>query len=518
MLKFIRIITALCACTSFAAVQPADIFTDYTVLQQNEPVRIWGTAAPGEGVTVQFAGQEKNTVTGDDGKWQVTLDPMSASSEPRDMVFVSSIGNQKSAISNVVVGEVWLAGGQSNMASTMRSYSKVSQPDIDRANDPLLRMVTIPRLDFAGQNSDRPQWQKVDPQNVAGFSASAYYFARNLREKMNIPVGIVACSVGATPAEAWMSRQTLEKSPDLKRILDAYEAQYRKEFSNEKDYRQQYEKFVLAEKEYLKIRKGPRPQPPMGPLNHKRPCGLHETMLTQTIPYTVRGVIWYQGENNATTKNGFHYRTVFPALIQEWREEFKNETLPFLFVQLATFGPVTDDAPYWPELRDAQSWTEDHVKNTGMIVLVDGGEIDNIHPHSKDKAGYRLSLLARNMVYGEKNLICRGPRLKEAACKDETIELSFTDTGSGMVLKPEADSAFEICGADKKYVPAEAKLADGKIIVSAKGITHPQHVRYGWKKWFVPTLFNAEGLPASPFRTDDFPPVTKDRYYLDGQN
>jgi sialate O-acetylesterase len=511
-LSTVLFLAAFCTFTAFAAVKPAGVFTDYTVLQQNEPVRIWGTATPGEKVTVQFAGQEKNTVASDRGEWQVTLDPMPASSEPRTLCFVSSIGNHKSAIGNVLVGEVWLAGGQSNMASTMNTYKKTTQKDIDSANDPLLRMITIPGKVFAEQKTATPSWQATTPQNVTAFSASAYYFAKNLRETLKVPVGIVACSVGGTPAEAWMSRKTLESSPDLKRILDAYETTYRKNFADDTAYLKKLEETKAAAK-----KAGRKPAALMGPQNAQRPCGLHENMLTQTIPYTIKGVIWYQGENNANTRSGFHYRTVFPALIKEWREEFQNKKLPFLFVQLASFGPAADVSSLWPELRESQSWTEENVKNTGMIVLTDGGEVDNIHPHSKDKVGYRLSLLARNMVYGEKKLVCHGPRLKDADRKDGAIELSFKDTGSGLVLKSEPVSAFEICGKDGKFVPAKAELVKGKIIVSSEIVKDPQEVRYSWKKWVVPTLFNAEGLPASPFRTDDFPPETKDRFYLDGK-
>ncbi len=513
---------SFCSLVSLAAVQPAGVFTDYAVLQQGEPIRIWGSAAPGEKVTVKFADQTKETVADEKGRWMVTLEKMPACAEGRTLIFQGSETAQSVELKNVLVGEVWLAGGQSNMQTTMKSYSKTTQPDIDSANDPLLRMVTIANKTYKEQKSASPQWLESNPKNVPGFSASAYYFAKNLRETLKVPVGIVACSVGGTPAEAWMSRKTLEDSPDLKRILDGYDTNYRKNFKSDEEYLKHTEEFATAAKEYsrkqaAKETPNPRPVEKMGPRNKNQPTGLHENMLTQTIPYTVKGVIWYQGENNAITQSSFHYRTVFSALINEWREEFRNKKLPFLFVQLATFGPASDETPYWPELRDAQLWVEKQIENTGMIVLTDGGEIDNIHPHSKDKVGYRLSLLARSMVYGEKKLLCHGPDLKKAKVEKKGIVLSFNNSGSGLILKPEAVSAFEICAADGKYVPAKAELVDGKIIVSAEGITNPQHVRYGWKKWFVPTLFNAEGLPASPFRTDEFPAVTKDRYYLDGK-
>jgi len=508
------------ATAAFAAVEPAGIFTDHAVLQQNKPVRVWGTAEAGETVEIDFAGQRKSAVANAEGRWMIVLDEMQASMEDRTMVIRGSRTAAPVKLKNLLIGEVWLAGGQSNMATTMQNYRKTTQADIDGANDPLLRMVTIPRLEYAGQNSNRPQWKPTTPQNVKGFSATAYYFAKNLRKTLNVPIGIVSCSVGATPAEAWMSRDTLSSSPDMKRILDAYDRHVASAFENETDYIEQYEAYEVARKAWVKKRNAGekpnrRPKEIMGPRNYKRPCGLHETMLTQTVPYTLQGVIWYQGENNANAGAGFHYRTIFPALINEWRSEFMNPAMPFLFVQLATFGPDHDQSPFWPELREAQQWTEDHVEHCGMAVLVDGGEIDDIHPHSKDKAGLRLSLLARSMVYGEKSLVCRGPRLEKAAVGDSRIELTFGNMGSGLVLKSVKTTPFEICGADGGYVPAEARLADGRIIVSAEGVADPEYVRYGWRKWFEPALFNAEGLPAAPFRTDDFAPVTQNRYYLD---
>jgi len=505
-------LVSLCAFTAFAAVQPAGVFTDGAVLQQGEPVRIWGTAAAGEKVTVLFAGQTEETVADPTGRWMVALKAMPACAEGRTLVLKGSQTAAPVELKDILVGEVWLAGGQSNMQYSMKGFKPTTQPDINSANDPLLRMVTIAEKLYESQPSARPQWAASTPDNVANFSASAYYFAKNLRETLKVPVGIVSCSLGGTPAEAWMSRKTLENHPELKRTIETYDQNYRANFTNEADYVKYLEAYPAAVKEWERKqaageKPGPKPDMKIGPRFKNRPCGLHENMLTQTIPYTVKGVIWYQGENNAA--NGFHYRTVFPALIKEWREEFRNENLPFLFVQLAAYGPATEKSAAWPELRESQSWTEDHVQNSGMIVLTDGGDIKNIHPHSKDKVGYRLSLLARQMVYGETNLICRGPRLAKAEAKNGAIELSFKDTGSGLVLKPEAVSAFEICGADGTYVPAAARLADGKILVSAAGVASPKFVRYGWKKWFVPTLFNAEGLPASPFRTDDFPPTTR---------
>jgi sialate O-acetylesterase len=502
-----------------ATIRPADIFTDHAVFQQNTPILIWGMAAPGESVEVTFAGQHQETRADEAGKWMVTLKGMPATDEGRSLIFQNPETSESIEFKDILVGEVWLAGGQSNMQTPMGYYKKTTQADIDSANDPLLRMVTIPENLYEGQNNGKPIWKTTTPQTVSGFSACGYYFAKNLRANLNIPVGIIACSVGGSPAEAWMSRETLETNQELKKILDSYDAGYRKDFPDAEIYNKRYEEFVCAEKEFLQKSRagektGPRPAPPMGPRNFRRPCGLYENMLKPIIPYAVRGAIWYQGENNAQA--GFHYRTVFSELIQEWRREFCNTNMPFLFVQLATWGPASDVSAYWPELRESQSWTEEHLENCGMAVLVDGGEEDNIHPHSKEKVGHRLSLLACNMVYGEKEVICRGPRLKEAIRKENSIELTFKDIGSGLVLKPGANNSFEICGDDGLYVSAEIKLMNGKVIVSSENIPEPHFVRYGWKKWFAPTLFNKEGLPASPFRTDNFTPKTAGRYYLDG--
>ncbi len=506
--------------SAFSDVRPAVIFSEFAVLQCDEPVRIWGTADPGERVTIEFGGQSKAAVTSESGEWLVTLDPMPASSEPQVLSVVSQVSGFKFQVSNILVGEVWFAGGQSNMQTTMGYYKKTTQPDIDSADDPLLRMVTIPTKFYEGQNSKKPQWKDSSPDTVPEFSASAYYFAKNLRETLKVPVGIISCAIGGTPAEAWMSRETLENHPELKPTLDGYEAAYHNAFSNEAAYLQYTEEFTQESTQWYRDRNagkkvGPKPKPKMGPRHFKRPSGLYENMFLPVAPYTARGVIWYQGEENASAQAGAVYRTVFSELIRNWREQFQNETLPFLFVQLATVGNGDDKSAYWPELRESQSWVEENINDTGMAVLVDGGEEQSVHPHSKDKVGLRLSLLARSLVYGETNLVCRGPRLQNVKNAQSSLVLSFSDTGSGLVLKPAEISAFELCGADGVYVPADAKQLDDQIIVSSDGVPAPVHLRYGWKKGFVPTLFNAEGLPASPFRTDPFPAVSKGRYYLD---
>lgn len=506
-----------CVCNAFGEpVELAGIFTDNMVLQQGMPVRVWGTAEPGTQVFVEFAGQTQSEEVNENGEWLVTLDPMQASSKPRKMT-VRSSGQPPIQCSDVLVGEVWLAGGQSNMQTSMNFYKTTVQADIDNANDPLLRVVTIPRLEFFGQNSEEPQWKMTTPETVPGFSATAYYFARDLREALGVPVGIVTCSVGGTPAEAWISEKTLRQHDDLQKIWAAYEQAYSQ--FDEDEYQKKYDEYCAALEEFRRkmaetgVKPGPYPKPPMGPKNYKRPGGLYETMLTQTIPYTLRGAIWYQGENNANEHVGYHYRTVFAALINEWRADFQNPELPFLFAQLATMGPDSDDSLDWPELRESQHWVAKHVPNTGMAVMADGGEVNNIHPHSKPLAGERLALMARNQVYGESSLICHGPELVDVESKGGVLELTFDQ--SDLFVNAGGGDAFEVCGEDGTFFQAKAQLtAEGRLLVSSRKVSSSKYVRYGWKKWFVPTLYNSAGLPASPFRSDTLPAETAGNYYL----
>lgn len=512
----------LLAAAGQADVKLAGIFTDGAVLQCERPVAIWGEADPGSEVTVEFAGQKKTTMVDFSNHWKIILDPMPASSKPRNLQ-VSSVEFQIS-LTNVLIGEVWLAGGQSNMATTMESYKKTTQPDIDSSDDPLLRMTTIPQEGYVGaKKGAKPAWKQTTPSTVRGFSATAYYFAQELRKTLNVPVGIIVCAAGGTPAEAWMSRETLSSDPLMNRVLENYEKLYRLKFPTDDAYKYYVEEGYRQEmREYQNNKKqgvipNSKPAFAMGPRNHQRPCGLHEVMLAQTLLSTVRGVIWYQGENNANTMSGWHYRQVFSALINQWRADFQNPNLPFLFAQLATYGLPQDKSAGWQELRESQRLVELDLPNTGMAVLADGGEQKNIHPHSKPKAGRRLALLARNQVYGEKDLVCRGPRLAKKKCRRGEVELTFSDTGTGLVLKPEPLTAFEICGPDGNFVPARAELDGNKITLSSPDVSSPCDVRYGWRKWFVPTLYNQEGLPASPFRTDEQPMASQGNVYFDAK-
>lgn len=514
--------------SAFSEVKPAELFTNFSMLQRNEPVNIWGTADPGEKVTVEFAGQAKTAEANERGEWLVTLDPMPASSEPQKMVFSSSIKNQQSEIGNVLVGEVWFAGGQSNMQTTMGYYKKKTQPDIDSANDPLLRLVTIPTKFYESHNNKKPQWKDSNPDTVRAFSATAYYFAKNLREALGVPVGIISCAIGGTPAEAWMSREVLENHPELKPTLEGYEAAYHKAFANEAAYLQYAEDFVKESTQWYRDRNagkevGPKPRPKMGPRHFKRPSGLYENMFLSVVPYTIRGVIWYQGESDAMFAGD--YPEMIKDLIVSWREAW-GYGFPFLCVQLAPYGAVLWDnsGESWAWQREAQMAALDLPK-TEIAVITDVGEFKDIHPQNKQPVGERLALLAASL--DDPSIVARSPVMQSVRFQKGKAYVTFSNVADGLDVRhvsmnrnariqpgedPDAfvvpaDSlrGFEICGKDRKFKRAQAVLSGpDTVCVWSDDVSSPVAVRYSWANFPLCNLYNSVGLPASPFRTDSF--------------
>ena len=339
-------------------------------------------------------------------------------------------------------------------------------------------------------------------------SAVGYYFAKDLQKKLNVPVGVICCYKGGSGAETWMTREWLLKDPITTPIVENYESylsnmgkqKYEELFSN-------YEEETKAYRDSVKAgnTKVVAPKEPMGEKNFNRPYGLYHTMLERCIPYSVKGAIWYQGEHNSGRAE--QYRTLFPALIAEWRNDFKNPDMPFLFVQLANYGKAdTNNRPIWPELREAQLLTWQKVQHTGMAVTMDIGVKDNIHPPRKEQVGKRLAVIAFNTVYGI-NVPYSGPVYKSVEFKGNQAVLSFDFVYRGLKTDGELQG-FTISGADKNFLPANAKIKGNQIVVYAEGISKPVAVRYGWANWSDGNLFNSADLPASPFRTDDFPMLT----------
>ena len=488
--------------SAWAEVKPSALFSDNAVLQQGVDVPVWGTARDGETVTVEFAGQ-KATTTAKDGKWRVTLKNLKAGAPG----VLTIKGDNTVTAQNVVAGDVWLCSGQSNMARTVVPPESVQprrpywEESAAEANFPMIRQFRT-----GGGALDEPaaeitgKWEVCTPKAVREFTAVGYFFAKNIWETRQTPVGLINSSVGATGAGSWVSRETLASSPQLKGNLDRQE-------KNKADYPAQLEKYkadeprLLAEYEAAaakaKAEGKPEPRKPTPPRNPftdaYRPAGYYNSKIAPLAPYALRGVLWYQGESNSG--HAAEYRVLFRGLIDGWRSLWQQPELPFLFVQL----PEYQKTP--PDIREAQlrTWTE--TPATGMVVTIDCGDAGDIHPPDKRQVGARLALLARGQVYGEK-IVYSGPLYDGVKIDGSRAVLAFKHTGGGLVAKDGELKGFVIAGKDKKFVPATAKIEGETIVVSSPDVAAPLAVRYGWENVPVPSLYNKDGLPASPFRTD----------------
>jgi sialate O-acetylesterase len=483
--------------TASANVKPNGLFTDNAVLQQKIPVPVWGDARSGEKITVTFQKQTVST-TAKDGRWKVVLKPLKAGG-PFEMTIQ---GDNSVTLKNVLVGEVWLASGQSNMQWDLRS-SFDPAADIASSKDPMYRLYTVPRrpLDQPVADVDA-KWEECGPETVPGFSAVAYYFGRDLRKSRKVPVGMISTNVGGTPAEAWTSREVLWADPELKMILTNYAERLG-------SFEKAMLDFSLSEAK-AKERGETAPKAPQGnPSNFQRPCGLYNAMIAPLVPYAISGAIWYQGESNAGA--AYQYRKLFPAMITNWRKDWNQGDFAFLFVQLAPFLKINKEPmeSNWAELREAQLLTTKNTPKTGQAVITDVGDEADIHPKKKEPVGARLALAARAIEYKEK-VEFSGPDYQSMTVNGNKAVLSFSHakgiSASGGELK-----GFTIAGSDRKFYNAQAKIEGGKVVVWSSQVSTPGAVRYGWANYPVVNLQNGAGLLASPFRTDDWPITTGPR-------
>ncbi len=492
ILSLLVLFSALAATkVASAAVQPNPIFSDGAVLQRDKPVPIWGTADEGEKVTVTFAGQTEST-TARNGKWEVRLKPLTASATPQTLTIK---GQNTVTLNNILVGEVWLCGGQSNMEWTL-SKSAGGREAIAASTNPQIRFFYVPHNSSAQPLTEvKASWEECSPKTAARFSGVGYFFGRDLQQKLKVPVGLIGSYVGGTPAEKWTSRAALESNPTLKVFLDQQaraESKY-DPAKAEADYQAALARHRQAVADATAAGK-PAPKPPTKAGNPagRGPSSLYNAMIAPLQPYALRGVIWYQGESNRG--NPKLYGTLFPALIADWRKAWDQGDFPFLFVQIAPFGGVT------PELRDVHLKTWLKTPNTAMAVITDHGST-SIHPPEKEPVGQRLALAARALAYGEK-IEFSGPLYDSIQIKGDKAVLHFKHVGSGLMARDGELKGFVVAGADKKFVPAEAKIEGDTVVVSSPQVAAPAAVRYGWANVPDVNLFNKEGLPASPFRTD----------------
>lgn len=520
MNRLAHTLVASCLLLVFSAAASAEVslsrlFTDHMVLQRDARVPVWGRAEPGETVTVAVAGQTHTATTGTDGTWRVALAPIAyaSSAAPLEMT-VTGQGNSIT-VRDILVGEVWVCSGQSNMEWPLKMGRDPDQ-EIAAANYPLIRV-----FNYGSNSKKRPatqpvddveaDWQVCTPESATFFSAVGYFFGRHLHKELGgVPVGVINVSWGGMPAEAFTPIETLRNHPALFGILEKWN-QRMKEYPA---VMAEYEK-KLAEWEQQskaaesKGEKPPaKPNRPTGPSNPSAPAALWNGMIHPVAPYAIRGAIWYQGETNASSaERAVEYRDLLPAMIQAWRERWGQGDFTFLIVQLANYmEPATQPAEpqsNWALLREAQAMTVERVNKTGMAVIIDIGEAKDIHPKNKQDVGRRLGLAAEKIAYG-RDVVHSGPTYKGMAVEGRTAILAFDHVGGGLTVKGDKLAGFAVRGENGAWHAAEAQVSDdrGHVMVSSPEIERPTAVRYGWANNPPATLFNKEGLPASPFRTD----------------
>ena len=504
----LSVFLAFTGVVSATVVVPA-FFGPGMVLQREAPIQIWGKAAPGEKIAVTLADSTVETVADQAGAWRTTLPARAGGEAPWSLRIR---GTNELRFDDVLMGDVWLCSGQSNMNLRVANAARAKE-EIAGAAFPRIRLFTVAReVADAPQSDVKGRWEACSPETVGTFSAAAYFFGRELHRDLGIPVGLIHSSWGGTAAEAWTPRETLAASPELQPILarwDAAVADYprlKAEFDANEDRLVADWKVAVAE-----AKKAGRPAPAeprlrTGPGTQYQPAGLYHAMIAPLATLPLRGVIWYQGEANAG--RAAQYRTLFPAMIGAWRRAWARPDLPFLYVQLPNLDRQPEPSRSgWAELREAQLLTL-AVPHTGMAVTIDIGDPQNLHPTNKQDVGKRLALAAEALVYD-----------RPAAGRLSPLYVRAEKAGAGMVVHfktPDGLSVrggdtlkgFAVAGADQVFHPAQARIEGDTVVVSSAAVAAPVSVRYAWADNPDCNLVSSAGLPASPFRTDDWPGVT----------
>ena len=516
--RFIGLALAVVFLLELAAVLSAEIklpaiIGDHMVIQQDKPVAVWGWAGKNEQVTVRFNGQEKKALAGAEGKWRVVFDPLKAGGPPLEMT-VRGAKSPEIVVRDILAGEVWLGSGQSNMEWPMSSLVSPT-PEILRADLPNLRLFLVPKRTADRALDDvAAQWKICSPDSVRPFSAVAYYFGLELHKRLGVPVGLIESAWGGTLIEPWTPPAGFAAVPEIKPLLDEQEARYAEFRSTlEKDL-PAWEAWVRESRKALAA-KAPLPSEPAQGFpsnpydNQQTPTTLYNGMIHALTPFAIRGAIWYQGESNRN--DGLLYERKMEALIKGWRAVWKLGDFPFYYVQLAPYGYAyyretppgdTHDFLRLPLIWEAQA-NALRLPNTGMAVITDIANLNDIHPANKRDVGYRLSLWARARTYGEKTLVCSGPSFKSMTIDGNLARLSFDNVGNGLISNDgQPLKWFEIAGEDRAFYKAEAEVTGDTVVAWSAHVPSPQAVRLGWHQLAVPNLANKEGLPASPFRTD----------------
>lgn len=476
-----------------AAVTLPAIFSDHMVLQSGKPVPVWGTADANSEVSVAIAGQKKTAKADANGLWSLKLDALTASSEPQTL----TIGDK--TITDVLVGEVWLGSGQSNMAMAVQSAKDYAASQA-AANVPLIRMFTEGSAAAAtAQSQGKGTWVVCSAETVGRFSATAYFFGRNVHDVLKQPVGLINSSVGGTPIESWISPEAQLASAELKPFFEALKQD--DAAFDEAKVKAVYERQVAKWAEEVKQAKAegkPAPRKPRDPIETRKRKGnvggLFNGKISPLIPYAIRGAIWYQGEANSNGPKPSFYQAQLTLLAKDWRTRW-NDEFPFAWVQLPNFTRAGEG---WPIVREQMLNALSTIPNSGMAITLDIGEAKNIHPANKQEVGRRLAQWALGAVYHKDVADTSGPLIDKATVKGGSFVLTFTHA-KGLNAQGEL-TEFEVAGADGQWQVADAKIEGETVVVSCKAVAEPKQVRYAWKDNPVATLFNGAGMPASPFR------------------
>ena len=519
-IHYLLISMGLFANTSlFAEVKPASLFSESMVLQRNIPIPVWGTANVGEQVTVTLNKAVQAITADNSGKWLVKL-PKQKAGGPYKLEIK---GTNTISIEDVYVGEVWLCSGQSNMDMTVAKEDRYwcgvlnEDQEVTDANYPQMRVFDV---DFTPSNTLKTEvtgkWEVVSPKTVGHLSAVAYFFAREIYQKLNIPIGMITSAYGASTAETWISKPALDARPNLKPLMDVYAQKWEKFITDSAiimtKYRDDLSKYKgnlaaaqAAAGDVNAPKAGKAPRHPNPALDQHNPYVCYNGMIAPLVPYAIKGALWYQGESNGPSAK--QYREIMETLVGDWRTLWQQGDFPFLYVQLANLGkPMTEPVQNnsMMTVREAQVQNLS-IPNTAMVVAIEnaGEEPSNVHPKNKQAIGYRLGLAARATVYKEK-VEYSGPMYKKYKVEKNAIRLYFTHVGKGLVAKDGKLTGFAICGEDKKWVFADASIVGKTIVVSSKEIEKPVAVRYCWGVNPPASLLNKDGLWTPNFRTDKY--------------
>jgi len=492
------------------------VFSDSMVLQRNKNIAVWGQSDSSI-VTASIGEYSVQTET-NDGKWSLLLPPMEAGG-PYELVVKS--GGDTIVYKDVMLGEVWLAGGQSNMEFELQNC-KGGSAIVENASGDNVRFYYTPKVAWVGKELEEAEaksaWTRFTPGTCKNWSAAGYFFARELSERLGVTVGIIGCNWGGTSASCWISREFLSQDTRIKSYLEEYDNAVKDQ--DEEEYLKEREEYLAYQAEFDKnvakyYETSPAPSweeaislfgenkypGPAGPRNETRPCGLYEAMLERVMPYSIAGFLYYQGEED--DHKPYTYYELLMALVRQWRHDWKDDTLPFILVQLPVFANAGEpDYQNWPFIREAQMRLFETVKNTGIAVILETGEYNNIHPVDKEPVGKRLMLQAMYHVYGgvdESEAF--GPVYKSYYIEEDRMHIKFQYAKEGLVCRTGCVEGFEIAGSNKKYYQADAVIDGDSVILSSDKVKQPLYARYCWTNYREVGLYGANGIPAAPFRT-----------------